>query len=56
MKAIRQYFNVVDVEYFANEIWILVFRFLPQAQEDEERDKLDLLRLALARNLSRTIL
>jgi len=28
----------------------------PQAQEDEERDKIDLIRLALARNLSRTIL
>ena len=27
-----------------------------QAQEDEERDKIDLIRLALARNLSRTIL
>jgi len=28
----------------------------PQAQQDEERDKIDLIRLALARNLSRTIL
>jgi len=27
-----------------------------KAQEDEERDKIDLIRLALARNLSRTIL
>lgn len=30
--------------------------FHSQAQEDEERDKIELIRLALARNLSRTIL
>lgn len=35
---------------------MVLYCFPSQAQEDEERDKIELIRLALARNLSRTIL